>query len=272
MSGFCGWLETNPAAMDNRQIMERMTKPLTCFDNSPVQTIIKGDCALSIAAAPHLTHLYEADDLLITIYGDIKFKQTSVQSDTRQGNVAAVLADQWRQRGKAVFATLAGEFVCCVYERNTGKLYLAVDPMGTRTLYYQPIHNGILFATRADSLLAHPQAITDINPQAIFNYFYFHMIPAPDSIYQAQKKLLPGELLTFAHGQIQCERYTQTQFDETSKRSFSELKQEFLTVLKTSVCEAIQNKQVGTFLSGGTDSSTLAGILTEASGKPAKTY
>ena len=272
MSGICGWLETNCAAIENRQIIKRMTRPLTCFDNSPVRTIIKDDCALSIAAAPHLAHLYEADDLLVVIYGDVKFKQATTQTDIPAANVAATLANQWRQQGKAVFATLSGEFVCCVLDRNTGELNLAVDPMGTRTLYYQPIRNGILFATRADSILAHPQAITDINPQSIFNYFYFHMIPAPDCIYRAQKKLLPGEFLTFSQNHIRCDRYASIQFDETSERPFLELKQEFLALLKTSVSEATRGQQVGTFLSGGTDSSTLAGILTEVTGKPAKTY
>ncbi|MDT8363162.1 MAG: asparagine synthase C-terminal domain-containing protein [Nitrosomonas sp.] len=272
MSGICGWLETGCAAIENRAVIERMTRPLACFDNSHVQTIVKNDCAISIAAAPHLAHIYEADDLLVAIYGDVKFRQVSAQPDIPADNVAAIFASQWRRRGKAVFAMLAGEFVCCVFDRNTGELNLAVDPMGTRPLYYQRIKNGILFATRADSVLGHPQAIADINPQGIFNYFYFHMIPAPDSIYLAQKKLLPGELLTFTRDQVQCDRYTQIQFDETGERPFSELKQEFLALLKTSVSEATRNQQVGAFLSGGTDSSTLAGILTEVTGKPAKTY
>lgn len=272
MSGICGWLETDCAASERRQIIERMTKPLAGFDNSPIQTVIKGDCALAIAAAPHLAHLYEVDDVLVTIYGDVRFKQTTPQANIPADNVAAVLANQWRQRGKAILANLAGEFVCCVLDRKVGELNLAIDPMGTRTLYYQPIRNGLLFATRAGSILAHPQAIADINPQGIFNYFYFHMIPSPDSIYQAQKKLLPGELLTFARGQIQCEHYAQTRFNETNERPLPELKQEFLALLKSSVSEAAQNQQVGAFLSGGTDSSTLAGILTEVTGKPAKTY
>lgn len=272
MSGICGWLETNCAATDSRQITERMTRPLAGFDNSPIQTIIKNDCALAIAAAPHLAHLHEADDLLVVIYGDVRFRQTTPQENSPSNAVAVALAHQWRQRGKSVLAELAGEFVCCVLDRKAGELNLAIDPMGTRALYYQPIRNGLVFATRADSILAHPQAISDINPQGIFNYFYFHMIPAPDSIYQAQKKLLPGELLTFSHGQIQCKRYTQTRFNEISNRPFPELKQEFLALLKSSVREATQNQQVGTFLSGGTDSSTLAGILTEVTGKPAKTY
>lgn len=272
MSGICGWLQTDCVAGERQQIVESMVQPLAVFDHSPIQTVIQHDCALAIAAAPHRAHLHEADDLLVAIYGDIKFRQAAPLANCPADDVAAIIASQWRQRGKSLLANLSGEFICCVCDLQTNELNLATDPMGTRPLYYQPVKNGMLFATCADSILAHPQAIADIDPQAIFNYFYFHMIPAPDSIYRAQKKLLPGELLTFSGGQIRCERYARTRFDETGKRPFTELKQEFLALLKSCVSEAIQNRQVGSFLSGGTDSSTLAGILTEVTGKPAKTY
>src|SRR5262249_53330736 len=54
--------------------------------------------------------------------------------------------------------------------------------------------------------------------------------------------------------------------------SMPELKQEFLSVLRGAVSDAAQGGAVGTFLSGGTDSSTVAGILGEVTGQPARTY
>src|SRR5207344_3000253 len=51
-----------------------------------------------------------------------------------------------------------------------------------------------------------------------------------------------------------------------------ELKKDFLEVLRESVREAAQDGTVGTFLSGGTDSSTIAGMLGEVTGSPARTY
>ncbi|HNS59319.1 MAG TPA: asparagine synthase C-terminal domain-containing protein, partial [Nitrosomonas europaea] len=121
-------------------------------------------------------------------------------------------------------------------------------------------------------LLTHPRANTEINPQGLLNYLYFHMIPGPDTIYLAQKRLLPGEYLHFHDGHTEIGRYTQIRFDEDIKRPFPELQQEFLSLLRKSVSEAVQGQKAGTFLSGGTDSSTLAGILTEVTGEPAKTY
>jgi asparagine synthase (glutamine-hydrolysing) len=62
------------------------------------------------------------------------------------------------------------------------------------------------------------------------------------------------------------------QFLESEKRPFQELKEDFLGVLRSSVREAVGGDKAGAFLSGGTDSSTIAGILSEVTGEPARTY
>jgi asparagine synthase (glutamine-hydrolysing) len=61
-------------------------------------------------------------------------------------------------------------------------------------------------------------------------------------------------------------------FEEDRKRPFAELKEEFVQCLRKGVAEAANGGSVGTFLSGGTDSSTVAGMLREVTGEPARTY
>jgi asparagine synthase (glutamine-hydrolysing) len=98
------------------------------------------------------------------------------------------------------------------------------------------------------------------------------MVPGPDTIYQGQKRLLPGEYLVYSKGGIETVKYWEMRFREDERRPFQELKQEFLEVLHSSVRTAIGDDEAGAFLSGGTDSSTIAGILGEVSGQPARTY
>jgi asparagine synthase (glutamine-hydrolysing) len=271
MSGICGWLGMGLTAIENQQIIERMAHPLIRFDGNAVQTVVRDNSALAIAAKKSHTHLYDADGLLIGVWGRVRSRDTRLQESMDAQGIAA-LADQWRQKGKTILSNLVGEFVCCILDSHAQEVILAIDPLGTRTLYYQILDEGILFGTSADTLLAHPLAKPEIDPQGLFNYIYFHMIPGPDTIYQAQKRLLPGQYLNFRNGHVELSHYAQIQFDEHAKRPFPALKQEFLTLLRKSVSEVIQDQQVGTFLSGGTDSSTLAGILTEVTGQPAKTY
>lgn len=272
MSGICGWLGSNHSAIENQQTIERMIRQLSRFDGHPAHTAIRGNAALSVTAKTSHAHLYENDGLLVGIWGRIKSRDTHFQAAIDAKGMAMALADQWRQKNKLSFADLAGEFVCCIIDSHTGETALAIDPLGTHVLYYQLLRDGLLFSTSADALLTHPQASSEINPQGLFNYFYFHMIPGPDTIYSAQKRLLPGEYLLYRSSHVETSHYQKIEFHEDIKRPFPELQQEFLSLLRKSVSEAIQDQKAGAFLSGGTDSSTLAGILTEITGEPAKTY
>lgn len=272
MSGICGWLSVNHSAIENQQVIDRMTRLLTRFDSNPAQTTAQGSAALSVVAKASHAHLYEKDGLLVGIWGRIKSRNKQLQADIDVKGMAAALADLWLQKGEKLFSDLGGEFVCCIVDSHARKVALAIDPLGTHTLYYQQLDNGILFGSSADVLLTHPQASQEINPQGLLNYLYFHMIPGPGTIYQAQQRLLPGEYLYFHDGRAEINHYTQAQFNEDIKRPFPELQQEFLSLLRKSVSEIIQDQKAGAFLSGGTDSSTLAGILTEVTGEPAKTY
>ncbi|MBE7526675.1 MAG: asparagine synthase [Burkholderiales bacterium] len=272
MSGICGWLGSNHSAIENQQTIEHMIRQLSRFDGHPAHTAIRGNAALSVTAKTSHAHLYENDGLLVGIWGRIKSRDTHFQAAIDAKGMAMALADQWRQKNKLSFADLAGEFVCCIIDSHTGETALAIDPLGTHVLYYQLLRDGLLFSTSADALLTHPQANSEINPQGLFNYFYFHMIPGPDTIYSAQKRLLPGEYLLYRSSHVETSHYQKIEFHEDIKRPFPELQQEFLSLLRKSVSEAIQDQKAGAFLSGGTDSSTLAGILTEVTGEPAKTY
>jgi asparagine synthase (glutamine-hydrolysing) len=144
--------------------------------------------------------------------------------------------------------------------------------MGTQPLAYQLAGETLVFASTADALVRHPATPGRIDPQGLYNYVYFHMVPGPGTVYQGQQRLLPGEYLRYRQGTIEKRTYWKIAFDEQPGLPFEELKQQFLQVLKDSVRAAGEGQKVGAFLSGGTDSSTISGILTQVGGKPADTY
>ena len=98
------------------------------------------------------------------------------------------------------------------------------------------------------------------------------MIPGPGTIYRDQQRLQPGECLLWQNGDIRLERYWQPVFEEHHSRPFDEQKARFIELLQQGVKDAA-GAETGCFLSGGTDSSTIAGMLTRASpAKPARTF
>lgn len=177
MSGIGGWLDTGHSAMENQQIIDHMARLLARFDSNPAQITVQGNAALSVVAKTSHAHLYEKEGLLVGIWGRIKSENEHVQATINAQGMAAALADLWRQKGEKLLSDFAGEFVCCIVDKQAHKVILAIDPLGTHTLYYQLLNNGILFGSSADALLVHPQADQTIHPQGLLNYLYFHMIP-----------------------------------------------------------------------------------------------
>ena len=275
MSGLCGWLSsaapdvaTNPH-LDARQLLSAMAVPLARFDGSTVHQLV-GDGhggAAAVAGHPDSVHLHRAPGLLVALWGRATLSPSV--PDT-----AAQLARLWRSDGASACCALSGPFALCILDQASGEALLAIDRSGTHALSFQASAWGLLFASSADALVAHPAARRDIDPQAIYNYLYFHTIPAPDTIYKGQQRLLPGEYVHYKNGNIRREKYWSMAFHERQTLSFNALKEQFLQTLRASVQDACNGgrQAVGAFLSGGTDSTTLAAMLGQVSGRAARTY
>jgi asparagine synthase (glutamine-hydrolysing) len=171
-----------------------------------------------------------------------------------------------------VLTSLSGVFALAILDGRGGDAVLAIDRMGTHPLCYGVVADSLVFGSTLDAISAFPGSTVEINRQAIFDYVYFHMVPGPHTIHAGRHRLLPGSLLVWRNGKLETRRYWEMRYVENAKRPMTELKKDFLAVLREGVREAARDGQVGTFLSGGTDSSTIAGVLGEVTGKPARTY
>lgn len=147
--------------------------------------------------------------------------------------------------------------------------FAAVDRFAIQTLCYRVVNGKLRTAPRAD-LLA--DADTAIDPQAIFDYLYFHVIPSPRTIYKGIYRLPPGHYVLFENGQLTVAPYWVPAFEEQRGSSFNALKDEFRQLLRSAVATQLDGTKPACFLSGGTDSSTVAGMAALASGNAVSTY
>ncbi|MDY0747259.1 asparagine synthase-related protein [Paucibacter sp. R3-3] len=191
---------------------------------------------------------------------------------------AAPVADAltgWQQayatRGANCAADLGGEFAVAL-DLPGGGTYLAVDRFATHSLCYA-VHDGRMhYATRAD-VLARRLGTRDIDPQAVFDYLFHHCIPSPRTIYAGIHRLPPAHYALFENGKLTVAPYWTPRFDEQIRPNFTELRDEFRSILRSAVRERISSDgQTACFLSGGTDSSTICGLLREATGQPPASY
>ena len=195
-------------------------------------------------------------------------------SDTRLAQVAAEQGplSAWREAvakdAKGAAAGVTGDFAVALQE-PTGRSFLAVDRFAIRTLCYRVTDGQLRFAGRADELA---DGASGVDPQAIFDYLYFHVIPSPRTIFKGVYRLPPGHYALFENGQLSVAPYWLPRFEEPKEASFDALKDEFRQLLRKAVATQLDGSKPACFLSGGTDSSTVAGMAALASDRTVATY
>ena len=194
--------------------------------------------------------------------------------------LAAVAADQgdlaaWRlafkNGGIAAPAAVVGDFAVAIRD-DCGRVFLAIDRFASRTLCYRVSDKHLTFSERADALI---DGDADIDPQAVFDYLFFHVIPSPRTVFRGVQRLQPGHCACFEDGRLTVQPYWSPTFDERRDLPFITLRGQFHAHIEAAVRTQIGTcdpAHVGCFLSGGTDSSTVAGMLGRVTGLPAQTY
>lgn len=272
MGGICGWTGCNMTVDERRTLLEKMVKPIMQHDNRSVQMLIGKKTALALIGHSDSLHTCHEQNTIVGLWGQIRFKDDHSDQSAEPHDIAKFFLEKWLRNGEKVFSDITGEFIACILDENQDRLILAVDRMGTRSLVYQANGNNLIFSSSSDVIIRHPLAKPEINAQSLFNYVYYSMVPGPDTIYKDQNRLLPGEYLTFRNCDIKTAQYWEPCFNESGGRSFKELRHELRGLLRSSVRDTVGNRTAGAFLSGGVDSSTIAGVLGEVTGKPAHTY
>ncbi len=184
---------------------------------------------------------------------------------------AVALARLWRAHGNDTPAHIRGSFSLAVIDQEQDCVFLALDRIGDHALAFATRPEGCVFASRADLVAAHPAVGRSLDPQGLFNYLYFHVVPAPGSVYQGVEKLLPGQWARCEGRQVTRGFYWALKYRDAPRDDFEAQKARFLELIRDSVTRARGEDTVAAFLSGGTDSSTVSGMLKQVAGA-ARTY
>ncbi len=198
--------------------------------------------------------------------GHPRFADGDLAAIAAREGIPAAWQQAFRQYGSSAPARVSGDFAVAV-ALDDGRTFLAIDKFAIQTLCYCVADGQLRYAPRADALGA-----TELDPQALFDYLYFHVIPSPRTIFKGVLRLPPGHYALFENGQLTVAPYWQPRFEEARNPSFNALRDEFRQLVKDAVADRLAAGAAGCYLSGGTDSSTVAGMVTQITGQPADTY
>jgi asparagine synthase (glutamine-hydrolysing) len=252
-------------------VMGRMNAALGAGPNieGPPASNTHGLCAFSPFG---LGSTHAEQGLLAAIDGRVHWDDAELTRISRDICPAAALISAYRRWGRDCLTRLHGTFALAVLEPASGSALLAIDRMGVNRLCFALRDDGLVFGSTVDSVVAHPAIGRELSRQGIFNYLFCHMVPAPGSIYAGVEKLLPAEHLQFERGTVTRGFFWEAQWEDREGAEFDARAAEFKQVLRKAVGSASEPARIGAFLSGGTDSSTVAGILAEVGRQPAETF
>lgn len=270
MPGLCGWFGGAPVAAHG-QVLDAMARPLVRFGGS-VLANSNPKAGLASAGRNGGLALSSCDGATIAWCGTPRAADPDLARRAEEAGLASAIVELWRRAPDAVCSQLAGHFSLVVVDGRTDSALLATDRCAVHPLWWWFGGAELVFGSSCDAIGAHPSVTLQVDPQAIHDYVHWHMVPGPHSVYREVQRLLPGSALLLRAGRIEVRRYWEPSFDEEDRTPLAELEAEFAGHLRRCVGRSLQpGRKIGAFLSGGTDSSTLSGILHELSGD-ADTY
>jgi asparagine synthase (glutamine-hydrolysing) len=198
------------------------------------------------------------NDMISHVMGQPTFSQPDLQACAQSQGLPAAWQLAFARFGAAAPQHAQGAFAVALHLPD-GRVFMAVDRFAIHTLCYRIDGDKIAVHTRADAL-AGPAA--ELDPQALFDYLYSHAIASPRTVFEGVQRLSAGHCATFANSKLTLQAYWQPDFSPPSKAvPFEALKDEFRSLLKDAVSSSLDSGKRGCFLSGGTDSSTVSGML-----------
>lgn len=174
-----------------------------------------------------------------------------------------------------------GMFAFALWDRKERTLILARDRLGEKPLYYGWQGDTFLFGSELKALKAHPAFRGEIDRGALTLFFRHNYIPAPYSIYQGIRKLLPGTYVVVRAGIREVYHVIYWSAREAALAgcrapflgSEAEAADRLEQLLRESISgQMITDVPLGAFLSGGLDSSTVVALMQTQSGRPVKTF
>ncbi len=181
------------------------------------------------------------------------------QSDTE------VLLHLYEEEGSQALRRLNGQFAVAIWDRGAKRLFLARDRVGIRPLFYTVIPGGLAFASEIKALLLLPEVEPRLQPKALWQSFLFWSPQAPTTAFEGIWEVPPANLLTVEARRMEAHRYWALEFPpagEERRMPIEEAAETLRALLVDATRVRLQaaDVPVGSYLSGGLDSTSVAAL------------
>ncbi|MCR4901971.1 MAG: asparagine synthase (glutamine-hydrolyzing) [Butyrivibrio sp.] len=292
MCGICGYISKNRITKEELRIMNDTMyhrgpndSGVELYDYPEGYTVGFAQRRLSILDLSPLGHQpmhSQNDDIIVVFNGEIynflELKEEITDYPFKTSCDTEVIIASYLKWGADFVDHIHGMFSIALFDKRSGDIYLVRDRIGKKPLYYWYDGTNIVFASELKPIVKCPGFVQEIRKDIIPRYLHHQYINGADSIYKNVYKLEPGCIMRFKSGKIEIKKYWDVReaYYEGIKnpvRSYEEAKNGLKERLNKAVADRmIADVPLGTFLSGGYDSSLVSAIAQSKSSEPIKTF
>ena len=221
------------------------------------------------------------DDSLWIVYNGEIYNFKSLREDlVKRGHIfrtktdTEVILHLYEEKGNDCVKDLNGMFAFAIWDERNRTLLLARDRMGIKPLYYVQTENAFLFASEIKSLFESRELQAECNDEAILEYLVFRDVAGEGTLFKNVRRLLPGHTLRLLDDRIQIQQYwTVFPLDIRNDIKFDQAVEELTFLIEDAVkIRMMSDVPLGTFCSGGIDSSLVTAIAAQFVNSPINTF
>lgn len=226
--------------------------------------------------------IYSKEGKLVIVFNGEIYNYKTLRSELENNGVifktksdTEVILKLYETQGTPAFKKLDGMFAFSIYDQTINKVFIARDFFGEKPLYYTKTNDTFMWGSELKSILKLSTVLPEIDKTGLNLFFRLTYIPAPFTIYEGIYKLEPNHFLTY---NLNTHEYKSTLIEEPqpiNKKniSFEAAKDTVKQLVQESVeSRSVSDVPIGTFLSGGVDSSIVSLCLAKMNDPKINTF
>jgi asparagine synthase (glutamine-hydrolysing) len=196
-------------------------------------------------------------------YRELREQLTGKGHNFRTQSDTEVLLAAWAEWGEECLPRLNGMFAFALWDNKQRTLFLARDRVGIKPLYYTSAGGSFIFASEIKSILASRLLKAELDKESLHQFLTFLWAPDPNTLFRGIKTVPPGHLVKLRGDELTVRQWWDISFDAIEEgRSEAWWQEQVLETLDRVVkLEMVADVPLGSFLSGGIDSSSIVAMM-----------
>jgi len=184
-----------------------------------------------------------------------------------------VILHLYEEHGERCVEHLRGMFAFAIWDSIRKQLFVARDHLGQKPLFYYQDGSTFIFSSEIKGLFASGLVRPELDLEGLWHYMSLRFMPDQYSLFSGVRKLSAATTLVFANGRSVQEKYWTVSFHDKLSGGLDSLEEQLNDLLVETVdMHLLSDVRVGSFLSGGIDSTTIASIMAQKSADAIPTF